>query len=83
MLELRFPELNTVVTLRDGVRPYVEVWQGEHRMLSTLQEYERLKLYFPTDNKVNAVPSYDLCSVLPVLLGKNIFQCGMLYRTLF
>ncbi|KAK4294346.1 hypothetical protein Pmani_033019 [Petrolisthes manimaculis] len=37
---------------RDGVRPYVEVWQGDHRMLSTLQEYERLKLYFPTDNKI-------------------------------
>ncbi|XP_070000892.1 cyclin-G-associated kinase isoform X1 [Penaeus vannamei] len=37
---------------RDGVRPYVEVWQGEHRMLSTLQEYDNMKLYMPQDNKI-------------------------------
>lgn len=34
------------------MRPYVEVWQGEHRMLSTLQEYDNMKLYMPQDNKV-------------------------------
>ncbi|XP_045604252.1 cyclin-G-associated kinase isoform X1 [Procambarus clarkii] len=37
---------------RDGARPYVEVWQGEHKMLSTLQEYDHMRLYMPPDNKI-------------------------------
>ncbi|XP_071513267.1 cyclin-G-associated kinase-like isoform X2 [Panulirus ornatus] len=37
---------------RDGARPYVEVWQGDHKMLSTLQEYDHMKLYMPHDNKI-------------------------------
>ncbi|XP_045108422.1 cyclin-G-associated kinase-like isoform X2 [Portunus trituberculatus] len=37
---------------RDGVRPYVEVWQGDHKMLSTQQEYDRMRLYMPQENKI-------------------------------
>nr|XP_053649196.1 cyclin-G-associated kinase-like [Cherax quadricarinatus] len=37
---------------RDGARPYVEVWQGDHKMLSTLQEYDHMRLYMSQDNKI-------------------------------
>ena len=37
---------------RDGCRPYVEVYQGEDRVLSTLQEYERMRLFNITEGKV-------------------------------
>ncbi|XP_069674893.1 cyclin-G-associated kinase isoform X3 [Periplaneta americana] len=37
--------------IRDGCRPYVEVYQGEDRVLSTLQEYERMRLFNITEGK--------------------------------
>ena len=47
--------LNVVFVARDGVRPYVEVWQGEHKMLSTQQDYDRMRLYMPQEHKVGVV----------------------------
>ncbi|GFG30074.1 hypothetical protein Cfor_09502 [Coptotermes formosanus] len=38
--------------VRDGCRPYVEVYQGEDRVLSTLQEYERMRLFNIAEGKV-------------------------------
>ncbi|PNF37550.1 Cyclin-G-associated kinase [Cryptotermes secundus] len=38
--------------VRDGCRPYVEVYEGEDRVLSTLQEYERMRLFNITEGKV-------------------------------
>ena len=38
--------------LRDGIRPYIEVWQGDHKVLCSLQDYDSMKLYMAHDNKV-------------------------------
>ncbi|XP_066992198.2 cyclin-G-associated kinase [Anabrus simplex] len=38
--------------VRDGCRPYVEVYQGDDKVLSTLQEYERMRLFNITESKV-------------------------------
>lgn len=48
----------------DGCRPYVEVWQGRERVLSSLQEYARMKSYSVTQG--------DEAVVLPV----NSTVCG-------
>lgn len=40
---------------RDGCRPYVEIFQGDQRMLSTLTEYERMRVYHFSENKVNMI----------------------------
>lgn len=37
---------------RDGCRPYVEIFQGDQRLLSTLTEYERMRVYHVSENKV-------------------------------
>lgn len=37
---------------RDGCRPYVEVHQGDQRLLSTLADYERMRVYHVSENKV-------------------------------
>lgn len=37
---------------RDGCRPYIEVDQGDQRSLSTLGEYERMRVYHVSENKV-------------------------------
>ncbi|XP_046667286.1 cyclin-G-associated kinase isoform X2 [Homalodisca vitripennis] len=38
--------------VRDGCRPYVEVYQGEERVMSTQQEYERMTLFNITHGKI-------------------------------
>jgi len=48
----------------DGCRPYVEVFQGKERVLSSLQDYARMKGYSITQG--------DEAAVLPV----NITVCG-------
>ena len=48
----------------DGCRPYVEVYQGKERVISTVQEYSRMKGY--------SVTSGDDAAVLPV----NVTVCG-------
>lgn len=37
---------------RDGCRPYIEIFQGDQRLLSTLAEYERMRVYHTSENKV-------------------------------
>lgn len=37
--------------VRDGCRPYVEVYQGEERVFTTMQEYERMRLFNFTEGK--------------------------------
>ncbi|KAK7866852.1 hypothetical protein R5R35_006024 [Gryllus longicercus] len=37
--------------VRDGCRPYVEVYQGDDRVLTTMQEYERMRLFNFTEGK--------------------------------
>ena len=48
----------------DGCRPYVEVYQGKERVISTVQEYSRMKGY--------SVTSGDEAIVIPV----NVTVCG-------
>ena len=37
---------------RDGCRPYVEVYQADQRLLSTLADYERMRVYHSTETQV-------------------------------
>ena len=37
---------------RDGCRPYIEILQGDQRLLSTLSDYERMRVYRSSDEKV-------------------------------
>ena len=38
---------------RDGCRPYVELFQGDQRLVCTLVEYERMRLYHVGEEKVS------------------------------
>ena len=48
----------------DGCRPYVEVYQGKDRVISTVQEYTRMRGY--------CVTSGDEAAVIPI----NVTVCG-------
>ena len=48
----------------DGCRPYIEVYQGKERVISTVQDYARMKGY--------SVVSGDEAAVLPI----NVTVCG-------
>jgi len=38
---------------RDGCRPFIEVYQGDDKVLSTIQEYERMRLFNVAEGKVS------------------------------
>lgn len=38
--------------VRDGCRPFIEVHQGDDRVLSTMQDYERMRLFNVTEGKI-------------------------------
>lgn len=39
---------------RDGCRPYIEVYSESRCVLSTLQDYEKMRLYHVAEGKVSA-----------------------------
>ena len=53
---------------RDGCRPYVEVFQGEQRLLSSLTDYERMTVYRSSDEKVRI----KNLSIYQLLYNSNI-----------
>lgn len=50
--------MNYFLTIRDGCRPYVEVYSGDRCVLSTLQDYERMRLFNIAEGKVFFAVSY-------------------------
>ncbi|CAG0914083.1 unnamed protein product [Notodromas monacha] len=38
--------------MRDGLRPYLEIWRGEELLLSTSSEYDRIRLYHHSEGQV-------------------------------
>ncbi|XP_071444981.1 cyclin-G-associated kinase isoform X2 [Hetaerina americana] len=52
--------------VRDGCRPYLEVYQGEERLLSSLQDYEKMQLFNITKGKVTLPIEVDVCGDVTV-----------------
>ncbi|GLV44488.1 auxilin [Carabus blaptoides fortunei] len=54
--------------IRDGCRPYVEVYSGERCVLSTIQDYDRMRLFNIAEGKcvlpVNTTVCGDVCVVV-------------------
>lgn len=38
---------------RVGCRPYIELYQGDERIKSTLAEYDRMRVFHMSEGKVN------------------------------
>lgn len=53
---------------RDGCRPYVEIYLGDQRLLSTLGEYERMRVYHATENKVTLQLNTTVCGDVTVIV---------------
>lgn len=51
---------------RDGCRPYVEIFQGDQRLLSTLADYERMRVYHVSENKVILQLNTTVCGDITV-----------------
>lgn len=45
---------------RDGCRPFVEVFQGEDKVFTSIDDYERLKVFTTSHAKVISQFSYNL-----------------------
>ncbi|KAB7505493.1 Cyclin-G-associated kinase [Armadillidium nasatum] len=55
LTSLTFSPVPLFTQRRDGVRPYIELFQGDHKVLCTLQDYDTMKLFMLHDSKV-AIP---------------------------
>lgn len=59
----------TILYFSDGCRPYVEIYNEDRLVLSTLQDYDRLHLYTAAEGKVRYLIIYDfvlrLCNNMP------------------
>lgn len=55
--------VTAIMFTRDGCRPYVEVYQGEERVMTTQQEYERMTLFNITHGKVtiDTILPHNIC----------------------
>ncbi|KAK4875159.1 hypothetical protein RN001_011581 [Aquatica leii] len=68
LVSLQMQPLPLFTKVRDGCRPYVEVYSESRCVLSTLQEYERMRLYNITEGKcllpLNANVCGDVCVII-------------------
>ncbi|XP_055639896.1 cyclin-G-associated kinase [Toxorhynchites rutilus septentrionalis] len=53
---------------RDGCRVYIEVASGDRIVFSTLQEYERMRLYSLTEGKISLTLNVNVCGDVTVTL---------------
>ena len=67
---------------RDGCRPYVEILQGDQRLLSTLTEYERMRVYHAAEHKVVLSIYFVILSLhhILVILGCAAVKHDRLWR---
>ena len=68
--ECNVPKTNvsSVVCCRDGCRPYVELYNESRCVMSTLQEYERMRLFNLTDGKVCYIFVHIIFQLLRILV---------------
>ncbi|XP_066260785.1 cyclin-G-associated kinase [Euwallacea similis] len=68
LVSIQMTPMPLFTKVRDGCRPYVEVYSENRCILSTLQDYERMRLYNIAEGKcllpVNATVCGDVCIVI-------------------
>ncbi|XP_065572360.1 cyclin-G-associated kinase-like isoform X2 [Artemia franciscana] len=52
---------------RDGCRPFVEVFEADNRILCSLQEYERMRLFSVTDSRVLIPVNQTVCGDITII----------------
>lgn len=55
--------------LRDGCRPFLEVYLGENRILSTAQEYEKMRVYNMADGEIAFPVNVSLSGDVTVIIS--------------
>ncbi|XP_057655522.1 cyclin-G-associated kinase [Diorhabda carinulata] len=68
LVSLQMQPIPLFTKIRDGCRPYVEVYSENRCILSTLQDYERMRLFNITEGKcllpINATVCGDVCVIV-------------------
>ncbi|XP_050313138.1 cyclin-G-associated kinase isoform X2 [Anthonomus grandis grandis] len=68
LVSLQMTPVPLFTKLRDGCRPYLEVYSENRCLLSTIQDYERMRLYNMADGKcllpLNGTVCGDVCIVI-------------------
>ncbi|CAH1122615.1 unnamed protein product [Ceutorhynchus assimilis] len=68
LVSLQMTPVPLFTKVRDGCRPYIEVYSENRCILSTLQDYERMRLFNISDGKcllpINATVCGDVCIII-------------------
>jgi cyclin G-associated kinase len=68
LVSINFSPIPRMTKARDGCRLYIEVSANDRVAISTLQEYDRMRLYHASEGKVNLPLNITLCGDITVTL---------------
>ena len=68
LVAVNFSPIPRMTKARDGCRLYIEVASNDRIVLSTLQDYERMRLYHSSEGKVNLPLNVTVCGDITVTL---------------
>ncbi|CAG9806410.1 unnamed protein product [Chironomus riparius] len=68
LVSINFSPIPRMTKARDGCRLYIEVTANDRVAISTLQEYDRMRLYHASEGKANLPLNITLCGDITVTL---------------
>lgn len=75
LVSLQMQPVPLFTKVRDGCRPYIEIYSENRCMLSTLQDYERMRLFNISDGKCLLPISTTVCGDVCIIIyhARNVF----------
>lgn len=68
LVSLNLSPIPRMTKARDGCRPYIEICINDRVAVSTLQEYERMRVYHASEEKINFPLNITLCGDITITL---------------
>lgn len=68
LVSLNLSSIPRMTKARDGCRPYIEICVNDRVAVSTLQDYERMRVYHASEGKINFPLNITLCGDITITL---------------
>lgn len=68
LVSLNLSAIPRMTKARDGCRPYIEICVNDRVAVSTLQDYERMRVYHASEGKINFPLNITLCGDITITL---------------
>lgn len=68
LVSLNLSQVPRMTKAKDGCRPYIEICVNDRVAVSTLQDYERMRVYHASEGKINFPLNITLCGDITITL---------------